>query len=88
MEPRSPRTDLAEIAKAGLAAVDPEQLVRHRLGVANGRLLVDERPLEPGCDIGCASRVVVVGGGKAAAAMAAGVAGVLAAGGVESRRVS
>lgn len=88
MEPRSPRTDLAEIAKAGLAAVDPEQLVRHRLEVANGRLLVDERPLEPGCDIGCASRVVVVGGGKAAAAMAAGVAGVLAAGGVESRRVS
>ena len=63
MEPRSPRADLAAIAKAGLAAVDPEQLVRRRLGVVDGRLMVDERPFEPGCDIGSASRVVVVGGG-------------------------
>lgn len=88
MQPRSLRADLDAIARAGLAAVDPERLVRRRLALSEGRLTVDDRPLVPGCDIGPADRVLVVGGGKAAAAMAAGVAGVLAAGGVAAGRIA
>ncbi len=88
MEPARLESDLAAVIDAALAAVDPERLVRRRLAVADGRLSVDGRPLDPSYRLDPTGRVVIVGGGKAAAALAAGVVAVLAAGGVVADRIT
>lgn len=74
------RADCAAIRAAAIAAADPRRLVAMRLAVADGRLLVDGRPLDWPLDLDAVPRIVVVGAGKAAAGLAAGVEAVLGAG--------
>jgi glycerate 2-kinase len=88
MTTRRLRTDLGTITAAALAAVDPERLVQRRLALVDGSLEVDGRPLTPACLLEAGSRVVVVGGGKAAGAMAAGVVERLMAGGLQASRLT
>ncbi|MFM8415356.1 MAG: DUF4147 domain-containing protein [Planctomycetota bacterium] len=77
------RHDTAVIRDATLAAIGPERLVARQLGCAAGRLVVAGGP---GLSV-LAGRIAIVGGGKAAAGMAAGVAALLAAGGVGPGRL-
>jgi hydroxypyruvate reductase len=81
------RFDLAAITAAAIAAVQPEPLVRRRVAMDAGELLVDGRPLAPPLAVG-RGRIAIVGGGKAAAGMAAGLVDVLAAGGVAAQRIT
>lgn len=74
-----PRHDLTVIRDAMLAAIRPERLVANQLAWGAGGLVVAGRP--PGLPVRD-GRIAIVGGGKGAAGMAAGVAEVLAAGGV------
>jgi len=83
-----PRDDLAVIAAAAIEAVRPEPLIATRLAVAGGELRLDGRPLDSPLMVGGQGRIAIVGGGKAAAGMAAGLVGILAAGGVEAERIA
>lgn len=67
------REDANAIWQAAIRAVAPDQLIRSRLRVADGQLLIDEQPCEPAARFPRNGRIVAVGGGKAAAGVAAGL---------------
>jgi glycerate 2-kinase len=67
------REDAEAIWKAAIRAVAPDQLIRNRLRVADGQLLVDKQLCDPPAAVPRNGRIVVVGGGKAAAGVAAGL---------------
>jgi glycerate 2-kinase len=68
------RQDAVAIWQAGVAAVDSERLVRDRIRFSNGHLDVAGHSFA----LNAASRIVVVGAGKAGAGMAAGLEQALA----------
>lgn len=73
------RQDAEAIWQAALRAVAPQALVASRLTVVGDALLCDGQPLDPAVTLNVDVGVVVVGGGKAAAAVAAGLEQVMPA---------
>jgi hydroxypyruvate reductase len=67
------REDAVSIFKAGVRAVDPRQLIRNNLRLVGNKLSVSGQEY----DLGNFNEIIVVGGGKAGAAMAAGIEEVL-----------
>jgi len=63
------RKDAVSIFKAGVRAVDPRRLIRNNVQLAGDRLTVSGLEY----DLSNFNKIIVVGGGKAGAAMAAGV---------------
>lgn len=78
------RSDALQIWKAGVAAVDSEQLVRKALSVEGDSLLVGDATI----DLAPIGRIAVVGAGKAGAGMAAAVEQVLGQELMEAKQLS
>ena len=88
METGRLRFDALAMGAAAIAAVDPEAVVHRRFALVAGSIEVDGHSLIPPLGVTDGSRVVIVGGGKAAAAMAAGVVRAVAAQGLSASRLS
>ncbi len=67
------RKDAVSIFKAGVQAVDPKRLIKNNLQLRDNRMTVSGQEY----DLGNFNEIIVVGGGKASAAMAAGVEEIL-----------